>query len=131
MPLVVQPLRRLSPVEKYAVDLVFDGAVDPEELSVKVPDRITIGGHAIPSVYNDDGRIAISHIKHADAEDLHMLTAVDDIDKTRPSTLSNKLWLCVMIKSFDFLPCVIESKLPVDPDLLSISRFNPSVDLSF
>ena len=87
MPLVAQPLRRLSPVEEYAVDLVFDGAVDPRELSVKVPDRITIGGHTIPSVYNDDGRIAINHIKHADAEDLHMLTEVDDIDKTRPSNI--------------------------------------------
>ena len=52
--LVPQQRRRLSPLERYAVDLVFDGAVDPGELSVKVPDRITIGGDGVASVYGGD-----------------------------------------------------------------------------
>ena len=47
-----------------------------------------------------------------------------------PSTLSGKLCFCVRIKSFEFLSCVIESKLPVDTHLFSISCFDPSVDLS-
>ena len=88
MPLVVQQRRRLSPLERYAVDLVFDGAVDPGELSVEVSDRITIGGDGVASIYSGDGRIAISRIKHADAEDLDILTEVDDIDKTRPNNIS-------------------------------------------
>ena len=88
MPLVVQQRRRLSPLERYAVDLVFDGAVDPRELSVEVPDNITIGGDGVASVYSGDGRIAISRIKHTHAENLHMLTEVDDIDKTRPRNIA-------------------------------------------
>ena len=47
------------------------------------------------------------------------------------STQSERLRLRVMVKSFEFLPCVIESKLPIDTDLFSISCFHPSVDLSF
>ena len=47
-----------------------------------------------------------------------------------PSTLSCKLCFCVRIKSFEFLSCVIESKLPVDTHLFSIACFDPSVDLS-
>ena len=33
MPLFVQPLRRLSPLEEYAVNLVFGGTIDPGKMN--------------------------------------------------------------------------------------------------
>ena len=88
MPLVVQQRRRLSPLERYAVDLVFEGAVDPRDLSVEVSNSITIDGDGVASVYRGGGRIAISRIKHTHAENLHILSEVDDIDKTRPRNIA-------------------------------------------
>ena len=85
--LVVQPLRRLSPLERYAIDLFFYGAVDPRDLTVEVSNSITIGGDGVASAYSGSGRINISRIKHADAERLDILTEVDDIDKTRPNNI--------------------------------------------
>ena len=55
MPLVVQQRRRLSPLERYAVDLVFDGVVDPGKLSVEVSNSITIGGDGVASAVTPYG----------------------------------------------------------------------------
>ncbi|MYE88374.1 hypothetical protein F4X33_05190 [Candidatus Poribacteria bacterium] len=88
MPLVVQQRRRLSPLERYAVDLVFGGMINPSDLMVEVSNSITIEGDGVASTYSGSGRINISRIKHADAENLHFFTEVDDIDKTRPNNIS-------------------------------------------
>ena len=87
MPLVVQQRRRLSPLEQYVVDLVFDGAINPRKLTVEVSNSITIGGDGVASAYSGNGRIKISRMKHADAENLHILTEIDDIDKTHPNNI--------------------------------------------
>ena len=84
MPLGVQPPRRLSALEEYAVNLVFNGGVDPGELTVEVPEEVD--GHA--GTYGGNGRIKISRLKHQHADDLHILTEVDDIEKLNPDNIS-------------------------------------------
>ena len=82
--LAVRPLRRLSPLERYAVDLVFNGRIDLAELRVEVPDQVR--GHA--GTYGGNGKIKISRLKHQYADDLHIFTEVDDIDKLNPDNIS-------------------------------------------
>ncbi len=70
---------------------------------------------------------------HLPEELRELRTVVDEVNslcRAQSSTLSYKSCLCVRIKSFEFMSCVIESKLPVDTDFFSISWFRPSVDLS-
>ncbi len=55
MPLVVQQRRRLSPLERYAVDLVFGGTINPKDLMVEVSNSITIGGDGVASTYRGSG----------------------------------------------------------------------------
>ena len=87
MPLVEQRRHRLSPLERYAVDLVFDGAVDPGELWIEIPEIYKVGGQKVAGDGGDIGKIKLSRSSFADAEDLDMLTEVDDIDKTRPNNI--------------------------------------------
>ena len=88
MPLVEQRRRRLSPLERYAVDLVFDGEVDPGELWIEIPEIYKVGGQKVAGDGGDIGKIKLSRSVFADAEDLDMLTEVDDIDKTRPRNIA-------------------------------------------
>ena len=85
--LVVQGLRRLSPLEEYAVNLVFNRTIKPEELWVEVPEVYQIGGKNVAGGGGGIGEIKLSRRAFADAEDLDMLTEVDDIDKTRPNNI--------------------------------------------
>ena len=85
--LVVQGLRRLSPLEKYALNLVFHGTINPEELWVEIPEVYKIGGERVAGGGGGIGKIKLSRSSFADAEDLDMLTEVDDIDKTHPNNI--------------------------------------------
>ncbi|MYE88372.1 hypothetical protein F4X33_05180 [Candidatus Poribacteria bacterium] len=86
MPLVVQPPRRLSTLEECAVNLVFNGLINPKELMVEVPNVVRTGNDEVAGS-SSAGKIKLSRTKHADAENLHIFTEVDDIDKTRPSNI--------------------------------------------
>ena len=86
MPLVVQPPRRLSSLEEYAVNLVFNGTINPKELTVEVPNIVRSGNQEVAGS-SGAGKIKLSRTKHADAENLHIFTEVDDIDKTRPNNI--------------------------------------------
>ena len=85
--LAVQGLRRLSPLEEYAINLVFNGTINPEELWVEIPEVYKIGGQKAAGGGGNIGKIKLSRSSFADAEDLDMLTEVDDIDKTRPNNI--------------------------------------------
>ena len=86
MPLGVQPPRRLSALEEYAVNLVFNGVINPKELMVEVPNVVRSGNEEVTGS-SGAGKIKLSRTKHADAENLHIFTEVDDIDKTRPNNI--------------------------------------------
>ena len=86
--LVVQGLRRLSPLEQYAVNLVFNGAIKPEELWVEIPEIYIIGDEEVAGGGGGIGKIKLSRSVFAGAEDLDILTEVDDIDKTRPRNIA-------------------------------------------
>ena len=87
MPLVVQNRRVLSPLEKDAINLVFDGAIDPDDLTVEVPNQIIIAGDGVAGSYGGNGEVRISRLKHSYAEDLHIFTTVDDVDLTVPNNI--------------------------------------------
>ena len=92
MPLVVQNRRDLSPLERDAINLAFDGAVNPDDLTVEVSNQIIfdLGGgvtDAAHGAHHGNGEIEISRVQHANAENLHLFSTVDTVDLTVPNNI--------------------------------------------
>ena len=94
MGLEVQGPRPLSPLEREAVDLVFDGSIDPCDVHLTVMEYIQHTVQNVAADYIKGGIIRIGRSKflHTDALDIN--STLENTDKFKPANMN---YLCRVI----------------------------------
>ena len=90
--LTIAPPRLLSPLEKYAVGLAFDGAVNPDGPTVEIIERekLNLGGGKtdFAAGSHTNGMIQMARCSHRHTDNMTINSTVDNTDLRKPSNIA-------------------------------------------